>query len=93
MSSEIATRLVLSSEGLVNGFFFPRSPKFIGHQVKVQDENHRSSTNKSYDSPKTGGKSINLHEIKSKVNQKINQDISYNIPQRKKKHSYLVIPL
>ena len=42
------------------------------HHKKVQDEKHKSSTNKSCDSLKTDGESINLHEIKSRVNQKIN---------------------
>ena len=55
------------------------------HQEKVKDKKHKSSTNKSYDSPKTGGENIiNLHEIKSKGNQKINQDLRPNISQRKK---------
>ena len=41
--------------------------------------------NKLYESPETDGKSIiNFHEIKSKGNQKINQDLRPNIPQRKK---------
>ena len=63
------------------------------YHEKVQDEKHKSTTNKFYESPKTDGKSIiNLHEIKSKENQKINQDLRSNIPQRKK-HLYLVIRL
>ena len=57
-------------------------PPNLYHE-KVQDEKHKSST-KSYDSPKTGGKSIiNLHEIKSEGSQKINQDLRSNIPQKK----------
>ena len=63
----------------INSVVFP--PNL--HHEKVKDEKRKSSTNKSYDSPKTGGKSINLHEIKSKVNKKINQDPRSNIPQRK----------
>ena len=50
------------------------------HHEKVQDEKHKSSTNKSCDSPKTDCKNNNLHEIKSKVKQKINQDLRSNIP-------------
>ena len=62
------------------------------HHKKVQDEKHKCTTNKLYESPKTDGKSIiNLHEIKSKGTQKINQDLRPNIPQKKKKHLYLVI--
>ena len=61
------------------------------HHKKVQDEKHKSTTNKLYESPKTDGKSsiINLHEIKSKGNQKINQDLRPKIS----KHLYLVILL
>ena len=61
------------------------------HHKKVQDEKHKSTTNKLYESPKTNGKSsiINLHEIKSKGNQKINQDLRPKIS----KHLYLVILL
>ena len=73
----------------INSVLFPLNL----HHEKVQDEKHKSSTSKSCDSPKTDGKSINLHEIKSKVNQKINQDLRSNIPQRKKKRSYLAIRL
>ena len=54
------------------------------HHEKVQHEKHKSTTNKLYESLKTDGKSIILHEIKSKGNQKINQDLKSNIPQRKK---------
>ena len=54
------------------------------HQENVQEEKHKPSTNKSCGSPKTDEKSINLHKIKSKFNQKINQDLWPNIPQRKK---------
>ena len=62
------------------------------HHEKVQDEKHKSATNKLYESRKTDGESIvNLHEIKSKGNKKINQDLRPSIPQRKKKH--LVIQL
>ena len=58
----------------------------------MQDEKYKSTTNKLHDSRKTDGESIvNLHEIKSKGNKKINQDLKPNIPQRKKKH--LVIRL
>ena len=54
------------------------------HHEKGQDEKHKSTTNKLYESPKTDGKGIIiLHEIKSKGNQKINQDLRSNIPQRK----------
>ena len=64
------------------------------HHEKVQDEKHKSTTVKLYKSLKTDGKSIiNLHEIKSKGNQKINQDLRPNIPQRKKTLIYLVIRL
>ena len=59
------------------------------HQICItkkykHKKKHESSTNKSYDSPITDEKSINLHEIKSKVDQKINEDLRSNIPQRKK---------
>ena len=55
------------------------------HHEKVQDDKHKSTTNKLHESPKTDGKSIiNLEGIKSKGNQKINQDLRSNIPQRKK---------
>ena len=60
----------------INSVVFPPSL----HQEKVQNEKDKPSTNKSCDSPKTDGKSINLHEIKTKVNQKINQDLRSNIP-------------
>ena len=59
------------------------------HHKKVQVEKHKSTTNKLYESPKTDCKSIiNLHEIKSKGTQKINQDLRPNIPQKKKKNTY-----
>ena len=63
------------------------------HYEKAQDEKHKSTTNELYESSKTDCKSINnLHEIKSKGNQKISEDLRPNIPQRKK-HLYLVIRL
>ena len=38
------------------------------HHEKVQDEKHKSSTNKSHDAPKTGGsKSESKNESRSKV--------------------------
>ena len=65
----------------INSVVFP--PNL--HHGKVQVEKHKSSINKSYGSLKTGGESIiNLHEIKSKENQKISRSLRPSIPQRKK---------
>ena len=72
---------------------FPANLHHENVQVeKHKFEKHKSSTNKSCDSPKTDTTSINLPETKSKVNQKNNQDLRSNNPQ-KKRYSYLVILL
>ena len=64
----------------INSVVFPANL----HNEKVQNEKHKSATNKSCDSPKTNGKNINLHETKSKLNKKNNQDLSSDNDQKKK---------
>ena len=62
----------------INSVLFPQNL----HREKAQDD--KSSPNKSYESPKTDGKSIILDEIKSQANQKNNQNLRSDNPQKKK---------
>ena len=72
----------------INSAVFPANL----HYEKAQDEKHKSTTNELYESSGDCKSIITLHEIKSKGNQKISEDLRSNIPQRKK-HLYLVIRL
>ena len=62
----------------INSVLFPQNL----HREKVQDD--KSSPNKSSESSKTEGKCIILNEIKSQANQKNNQNLRSDNPQRKK---------